>query len=163
MKFECQEVSESFIKVAPMCFVNEVILDATPEDVFSLFEDESSWPKWFKGMKKVEWTSPKPFGEGTTRTVTLDVMRVYEHFFIWEQNKRFAFYFTGTSLPFVKALCEDYVLTPISEKQTKFTYTVACEPILLVRILGPLAKFALNKMFKDSTVSLQEYIRNRSV
>ncbi|MBL4865473.1 MAG: SRPBCC family protein [Pseudomonadales bacterium] len=155
MEFPCRAVEESFLTTAPMRFVNEVILDAPPEGVFRMFEDGDSWSKWIKGLKRVEWTSPKPFGVGTTRTVTLDVMSVKEYFFIWEQNKRFTFYFTSTSMPFVKALCEDYLLEPIGEGKTKFTYTVACEPSLPLKLSGPIGKYALRKLFKDATQALQ--------
>ena len=43
-----------------------------------------SWPYWAVGIKKVEWTSPKPFRVGTTRTVTFaDGTEVYERFIAW--------------------------------------------------------------------------------
>ena len=51
-------------------------------------------------------------------------------FFHWEENKRFAFYFTKTNLPFVKALVEDYLLDPIDNTMTRFTYAVEYEPAL---------------------------------
>lgn len=159
MNIACTPVDESYLHTAPLRFVNEVILDATPDEVFAIFEDAASWPKWFKGIKHVEWTSPKPFGVGTTRTVTLDAMKVHEHFIIWENNQRFAFYFTGTGLPFVKSLCEDYQLEAVGENQTRFTYTVACEPVLFIKLTGPLAKFALGNMFKNAAESLRLYIQ----
>ena len=159
MEFSCRAVDESFLASAPMRFVNEVVLDAPPEAVFRMFEDGDSWSKWIKGIKSVEWTSPKPFGVGTTRTVTLDAMKVKEYFFIWEQNKRFTFYFVSTGVPFVKALCEDYVLEPVGDGKTKFTYTVACEPSLPLKLSGPVGKFALGKMFKDATRDLQQLLK----
>ena len=41
------------------------------EQLFATFEDEQSWPKWVPGMREATWTSPKPFGKGTTRTVKM--------------------------------------------------------------------------------------------
>lgn len=158
MIFKCNAVDEGFLTSASLCFINEVILDATPDVVFTLFEDGNSWSKWFPGIKSVEWTSPKPFGVDTTRTVSLGSMDVHERFFIWEKNQRFTFYFTGTSLPFMKALCEDYVLEPVGENQTRFTYTVACEPIWLVRLGGSLVEKALGKTFSDAAQALQRYL-----
>ena len=38
----------SFFDTAPMRFRHEVDLDATPAKVFAIFDDESSWPKWFQ-------------------------------------------------------------------------------------------------------------------
>ena len=58
----------------------EVNLDASPEAVFDIFADGESWPRWFKGIYRVDWTGPEPKGIGTTRTVKLTTMTVHEHF-----------------------------------------------------------------------------------
>ncbi len=97
MQFSCSTVDLKFLDSAPIKFVNEVEINASPERVFDVFEDGKSWPKWFKEVVKVEWTSPKPFGVGTTRTVTLKTMTVHEKFIAWDTGKRFTFYFTATS------------------------------------------------------------------
>jgi hypothetical protein len=80
-----------------MRFRHEVDLDATPAKVFAIFDDESSWPKWFHAIHKVEWTSPRPHGVDSTRTVTLATATIFEHFFRWEQDRRCSFYLTGAS------------------------------------------------------------------
>ena len=151
----------TFLDNAKEKVVNIVEIKASPEAIFSVFEDGHAWTEWFEGISAVEWTSPKPFGVGTTRTVSLGAMKVWEHFFIWEQNKRFSFYFTQTKFPFVKALVEDYQLEVIDENTTRFIYTVAYNPSLPLLLSGPLGKAALRKTFGRAAKSLVGYMENK--
>jgi hypothetical protein len=161
MAFTCREENIRFLETAPEKVVNVVEVPATPEAIFKVFEDDKAWTEWFEGITHVDWTSPRPFGVGTTRTVSLGAMKVWEHFFIWEENKRFSFYFTQTKLPFVKALVEDYQLEAINESSTRFTYTVAYEPALPLKLAGPIGKSALRKTFGRAAKSLVTYMKNK--
>ena len=156
----CQSVDMDYLESAPVKIINSVDISATPEQIFAVFEDENSWPQWFTGIIGVEWTSPKPFGVGTTRTVNLGAIKVYEHFIHWEDNQRFAFYFTKTSLPFAKALLEDYRLEPLDSNTTRFTHTVAYQPAFPLSLLGPIGKAALNRNFKKATESLVKFMES---
>ncbi len=158
MQFSCRAVDLTFMDSAPLKFVNEVEINASPDQVFKVFEDEASWPKWFKDIVKVEWTSPKPFGVDTTRAVTLKAMTVYEKFIVWDPGKRFTFNFSATTMPFAHALLEDYLLEPVGNGKTKLIYTVALEPRLLIKSAGPIGKWILGKMFKDGAQSLVSYM-----
>ena len=91
--------------------------------VFAFFEDGESWPKWFRAIHKVKWTSHKPYGLGTTRTVWLALATLDEHFFCWEQDRRCSFYLTGASMPLAHALAEDYLLKEVAPSKTRFTYS----------------------------------------
>jgi hypothetical protein len=66
MRFSCRPVDASFFDTAPMRFKNVVELNASPAKVFAIFEDGESWPQWFRAIRKVAWTSNKPYGVGTT-------------------------------------------------------------------------------------------------
>lgn len=92
MRFTCRPVDTSFFDTAPMRFKNVVELDAPPATVFAIFDDEQSWPKWFRAIRKVVWTSNRPHGVGSTRTVSLSTATLYEYFFRWEQDRRCSFY-----------------------------------------------------------------------
>jgi uncharacterized protein YndB with AHSA1/START domain len=158
-RFACREVDLGFLESAPVRFVNQVEIDAPPERVFEVLEDGESWPKWFKDIVRVEWTSPKPFGVGTTRTVTLKTMTVYEKFIAWDPGKRFTFYFTATSTPSAHAFIEDYRLKASGQGGTKFTYTVAYEPRLPLKMAGPVAKLILGNMFRNGARSLAAFMK----
>ena len=87
-------------------------------------EDAAVWPKWAPAIKKVTWTSPKPFGLGTTRTVDLiGGMLAEEEFIGWEPNRRMAFYFVRTSMP-ADAFAEDYVLRDLGDGRTEIAWTM---------------------------------------
>jgi hypothetical protein len=158
MPFPCHPVETSFFDTAPMRFKNAVELDARPAEVFAIFEDGESWPRWFAGMRKVVWTSNKPYGVGTTRTVWLPLLTVDEHFFRWEQDRRFSFYLTAASMPFVHALAEDYLLEELAPGHTRFTYSVAIEPRLALRMGGPIARKYFDSTFANACKGLQSYV-----
>jgi hypothetical protein len=158
MRFPCRTVDASFFDTAPMRFENVVELDASPANVFAIFEDGESWPKWFRSIHKVTWTSKKPYGVGTTRTVWLPPVSIDEHFFRWEPNRRCSFYASGLSLPMAHALAEDYLLEGLSSGKTRFTYRVAMEPRLMVAVGGPLSRLYFGSMFRSACKNLQTYV-----
>jgi hypothetical protein len=163
MRCPCHPVDASFFDTAPMRFRNVVELDARPAEVFAIFEDGGSWPKWFGGMSKVVWTSNKPYGVGTTRTVWLTLVTVDEHFFRWEQDRRLSFYSTGLSMPLAHALAEDYLLEEFAPGKTRFTYSVAIEPRLMVSMGGPIARTYFGSMFTNACKGLQSYVADKTL
>jgi hypothetical protein len=162
MRFACRAVDATFFENAPWVFRNEVELTAAPERVFAIFEDGASWPKWFDGIQRVEWSSPKPFGVGTTRTVWLTSLTVDEHFFRWEPGRRFSFYFTSHSRPMVRALAEDYLLEPLGTG-SRFTYTVAMEPRLWLRLTGAIGRSVFGSMFRTAAEGLVSYVQSAKI
>lgn len=82
-----------------------------PEMVWKALLDGPAWTEWLP-ITKVTWTSPQPFGPGTTRTVEIGKQIVEETFFIWEEGKRMAFRFERSTLP-VSAAVEDYKIVEV--------------------------------------------------
>ncbi len=79
-------------------------------------------------IKEVNWTSPRPFGVGTTReVVALGGSSVRERYFRWDEGKSHAFYVDESSLPLFRRFAEDYIVEPDGDG-TLFTWTVAIEP-----------------------------------
>lgn len=81
-------------------------LAVPPELVWAALLDAKAWSQWLP-IDEVVWTSPEPFGVGTTRTVTAAGQTIEETFYAWEDGHRMAFRFEKTSLP-VSAGAEDY-------------------------------------------------------
>jgi hypothetical protein len=106
----------------------------------------------------VVWTGPEPKGVGTTRTVTLTTMTVYEHFLAWDRGRRFAFRFEGSSLPLCRAGVEDYRLEDLGGGRTRFHYGVYLEPSLVVRLAGPIAHAQFTSMFRTAAWGLKAYV-----
>ena len=162
MRFQLRPVDASFFESAPWRFVTAVEVPTSAAEVFRTFEDGEQWPRWFKGMRRVTWTSPKPFGVGTTRTVELDAVTVFEHFFRWQEGARFSFYATHATAPIFAVLAEDYLLEDLAPGRCRFTYTVAIEPSIVGRLLGPVLRGSLGRQFSAAAHALAEYVRDRS-
>lgn len=158
MKFPCLPVTERFFDDAPMRFRSEAELPVSADVAFASLEDAHAWPRWFTDIRSVEWTTPRPFGVGTTRTVALATMTVYEYFFRWEQGKRFSFYFTDASVPLFRALAEDYLLEPLPNGRSRFVYTVAIDPSRMLALSGFLGRSMLEKTFKAAPDSFAKYL-----
>ena len=150
MRFPCYPVDASFFDTAPMRFRNTVELAARPADVFAIFEDS-------RHTQEV-WTSDKPYGVRTTRTVWLTGVTVQERFFRWELDRRFSFYLTGHSMPLAHALAEDYLLDEVAAGKTRFTYSVAIEPRLALRLGGPITQTYFGSRFWNGCKGLQSYV-----
>jgi len=160
MRFYCQTVDLAYLDSALYRIENQVIVNASPGQVFKVFEDENSWPEWVEAINKVEWTSPKPFGVGTTRTVILKAVTADEKFIAWDPGKRFTFYFTATSVPFAHKFCEDYQLEPVDKGKTKLTHVVAFQPCFLLKAVGPILKRNMATIFLKALQSLANTAEN---
>ncbi|MEQ1753864.1 MAG: SRPBCC family protein [Micropepsaceae bacterium] len=79
--------------------------------VWAALLDDKAWTEWLP-LTKVTWTSGKPFGNGTTRTVEVGSQVVEETFFAWDEGKRMAFRFERSTLP-VSAAVEDYSVVDV--------------------------------------------------
>jgi carbon monoxide dehydrogenase subunit G len=127
--YPCRAVGVEFFEQAPNRSVAEVTIRATPEQLFDVFEDAEAWTAWVPVIQKVEWTSPRPFGPGTTRTVTMKGGAYgKERFFLWERGKRMAFHFTEGSSSGVAAFAEDYQVTDLGDGRTHLRWVMALEP-----------------------------------
>jgi uncharacterized protein YndB with AHSA1/START domain len=159
MGFACKAVDLNFVKTASIRFVNKVELAASPERVFKALEAEDSWSRWFKTIKSVKWSSPEPHGIGSTRTLAFKGMTAYEKFIVWEPGIRFTFYLTSMSAPFASAFCEDFQLEPSDGGKTNLTYTVACEPGLILKLTGHVGRWLFGFMLRDGVRAMAEEMK----
>ena len=156
---QCKEVDMSFFETAPFVFANEVELDCTPDRLFDIFEDDHAWTVWATPIQNVEWTSPKPFGVGTTRTVTMSGNQIGDEIFIaWDRGKRMAFRFTQTTTKNLLAFGEDYIVTDLGNGRCHFKWVVAMElggiNKFFLKVFGPL----LNLQFGGFLKKLRKYV-----
>ena len=104
-------------------------LPVTPDVLFDIFEDPTSWPRWAHGIGSVVWTSPKPYDIGTTRTVIFwGGMEVYEEFLTWERGREMAFVFYGTTQRVWSQFGEHYQVDDLGEGRCRVTWSVAYDP-----------------------------------
>ena len=160
--FECTKVGVDFLEQSNNVFVSEAIIKATPEQIFDVFEDAHSWTVWAMPIQKVEWTSPKPFGIGTTRTVSMmGDMVGFEEFIEWERGKRMAFAFVACSKNATEKFLEDYRVTDLGDGSCKVEWYMAMEVRGFARhmmfLTRPLLRMANRSMFRKFKVFAEKY------
>jgi uncharacterized protein YndB with AHSA1/START domain len=156
----CKRVGLEDFDRLEQSFRFEVTLDATPESVFQVFEDPDSWPVWVGAIKRVSWTSPKPFGVGTSRDVEIiGGLIAHEVFFAWEPPHRMGFYFEGTNKPAVASLGEHYELQPLSGGRSRLVWRVAYDSRSFMRYVAPLVRPAVRLMGARIMGGLERYVR----
>jgi Polyketide cyclase / dehydrase and lipid transport len=123
---------------------------ATPEEVWESLTSDQSLAAWGPSIKRVTWTSPRPFGIGTTRDVVAPggaTMR--ERYFRWDEGRNHSFYVYESTLPLFNRFVEDYLVEADGDR-TRFTWVLALEPkkamTLPVRVLAPLLKAGFGRI-----------------
>ena len=162
---KCKEVGMEYFDTAKNCYKAIVEIDATPEQIFACFEDAEAWPAWAPPITNVEWTSPKPFGLGTTRTVKMIAGLVGDEVFIaWDYPKRMAFCFTHSSQSLVESFGEDYVVTPLPNGKTQVVWTMAMTAKgfgnVTMGLFGPFMRMANQWMFNRFKKYVEKHYSN---
>ena len=165
--FECTPVGLDFLEQTKNVFKAEEIVKASPEQIFEVFEDAHAWTVWAMPIQKVEWTSPRPFGVGTTRTVSMiGGMDGYEEFIAWEPGKRMAFTFVGCSKDSTDKFLEDYRVTDLGDGSCRVEWHMAMETRGASRhmmfLTRPLMRLANRSMFKKFRKYTEAYAARTS-
>ncbi|OBG22477.1 polyketide cyclase [Mycolicibacterium celeriflavum] len=142
-----------FLVSAPHVFRYEKRFAAAPEQVWESMVSDDSLAAWGPSVKSVTWTSPRPFGVGTTReAVPAGGATLRERYFRWDEGHQNSFYVYESTLPLFKRFAEDYIVEA-DGGHTRFTWVVAIEPkkamSLPVKVLSPLLKAGLERIPRD--------------
>ncbi len=159
MWFELQETPLAWVDTAPNKFVNELVLDATPDEVFAIFADIDQWPKWFKDIKRGAWDEDGERGVGSRRTVYLRDINVRETILAWDPGKRFAFCVTHASLPLSRNVVEDFRLEATDDGRARLVWTVGYDVRAFVVPFAFIIKMKFRRMFKRALASLDAYVK----
>ncbi|MGD1056604.1 MAG: SRPBCC family protein, partial [Solirubrobacteraceae bacterium] len=136
--FAAQPVDETFFDSAPLRLSETFEIPLPAAQVWAELTDEAPL-SWCKLLRSVTWTSPRPFGVGTTRTVRAiaNASVLNEYFFRWEEGRRQSFYLLEANLPTFRRLAEDYLVEPTSATTCRFTWTIAVESHPRARLADP--------------------------
>lgn len=161
-RFPCTPVGLEFFASAPHCFPATEIVKATPEQIFEVFEDAHAWTVWADPIQDVEWTSPKPFKLGTTRTVTMSGGMVgWEEFIAWEPGRRMAFCFTHVAKDNIESFAEDYQVEDLGDGTCKVTWRMAMAPKgasrFILPVFSPVMGWFIRRMFKKFKVYTENH------
>jgi uncharacterized protein YndB with AHSA1/START domain len=149
--YPLEPCDETFFQTAPHIYRFEVDLPVPPARVWESLTSDNSFADWGPLAKSVQWTSPRPFGVGTSRTVVLAgaAMTVHEQYFRWDEGQRHSFYVREANRPLLRRMAEDYV---IEERPagSRLTWTFALEGTartsLLVKALSPGNRLLFGRM-----------------
>jgi hypothetical protein len=143
-------IDESYFDRAPQLFAHTWSIARSAEAVWGELVGERPL-HWCRGLN-LRWTSAPPFGVGTTRRAKVlgGLLTGDEHFFIWEEGRRYAFYFTHANLPVFTTVAEDYVVEADGADRCRFTWRVGLTPSTLGKPGAPLNKLLFSGFFRDT-------------
>ena len=158
--FTTQPVDESFFDTAPVRLSEAFDIPRPAAQVWTDLTSDRPLA-WCRLLQSVTWTSPRPFGVGTTRTVRSlrGASVIKEHFFRWEEGRRKSFFVLEESFPLFRRFAEDYLVEPTSETSCRFTWTIAYEPRPAARIANPGNRLLLGTLLGDTR---KRYVRPTS-
>ncbi|WP_338674997.1 SRPBCC family protein [Streptomyces sp. SCSIO 30461] len=144
-------VKLDFVESAPLRLVFTADVAATPSEVYrALAEDVEGWPGWFRS---VAWA--KPTREGAGRDVALrGGVRFQETIMASDPAVRYAYRIDETNLPGVRAMLEEWRLTP-SGSGTRVRWTMAVDGPGPLRVGIRLAKPGVGHSFRDAVRRLE--------
>jgi hypothetical protein len=149
--FDCEPAGEEFFESAPMQLRAHFDVPKPAAEVWGELTGDDAL-HWCRILNEVTWTSPRPFGVGTTREVTAlrGANCLREHYFLWEEGRRHSFYVVEASAPLFRRLAEDYLVEPTGAESCRFTWTIAVEPKALTRPTTPVNRAILKTLFTDT-------------
>ena len=90
--YPLESADADFFQSAPHVFTYQKRFAASPAQVWEQLTSDASIAAWGPATKEVNWTSPRPFGVGTTReVVALGGATMRERFFRWEEGSGHSF------------------------------------------------------------------------
>lgn len=150
-RFKLSECDERFLDSAPQRQVGVFEIQRPAQAVWEELTSDDTLA-WCRALSGVTWTSTRPFGVGTTRTIKagLGAMVLNEVYFRWEEGRRKSFYIAEASLPLFRRFAEDYLVEETSPTSCRFTWTVANEVPPLARPGNPLNAMITRSLFADT-------------
>jgi hypothetical protein len=150
-EFKLEPVDESFFDNAPFRIAETFEIPASAESVWAELTSDNPL-SWCRILRDLTWTTPKPYGVGTTRTVrTIANANIFhERFFVWEEGRRKAFYVEHANGPLFRRFAEDYRVEPTSETSCEFTWIIAAQPRRAAALTNPVNKLLLSSLFRDT-------------
>lgn len=153
-----REVDGTYFDAAPAGDKLRQSIPASAAATFRSFEDAEAWPQWLDAIDEVTWTTPQPFGVGTTREIKGRAGVISEYFFAWDNGRRMSFFFDRGPLRVVGAFAEDYELVPTGDDSCELVWRYAFECPGGYRVLQPLIAFVFKRMGTKWLGQLAEFM-----
>lgn len=146
MTHRLSPVGLEFAESAPLRMVFAAEVSAPPEAVYAaLADDVGSWSAWFTGVSRI---TPTDGGKGRSVRLTGGTCFV-ESILAAERPEHYAYRVDETNAPGLRALLEDWRLTPVSSG-TLVRWTFAADGPAPFRSMVQLSRPMLGRAFRDS-------------
>ncbi|MFM9371996.1 SRPBCC family protein [Streptomyces sp. Da 82-17] len=151
-------VGLEFIDTAPVRMVFARQLSAPPAAVYrALAEDVTGWTAWFKAV-----TVCRPTDGGAGREVKLvGGGHFRETILATDPDERYAYRVDTANAPGLRALAEEWLLTP-SGTGTRLQWSFAADGSAVLRALLKVARPGLGRSFQDAARRLDQRIAANS-
>lgn len=134
-RFALSPSDDAFLDTAPHRYTHIVDIPAPAQQVWDTLVADDALVSWSPVVTAARWTSPRPFGIGTTRDVTLGgLIRLAERFYRWDEGSRMTFTVDAASVPGLNRFAEDITLFPLATG-TRVIWTFALEGSAVLRPL----------------------------
>ncbi|WP_426244531.1 SRPBCC family protein [Nocardioides sp. LHG3406-4] len=144
------ETHDDFFEVAPFRYVNSVDVPAPAEQTWAALTSDDALVSWSPMVTRMRWTSPRPFGVGTTCELTLlGFLTARERYYRWEEGRRKTFAAVEASTPGLRRLAEDFFVegTP---NGSRLVWTIVLEPhpalAPVLRLADPITAWSLRSV-----------------
>lgn len=150
----------SFVERASVVVRAETTVAGSPEEVWPALADADAWPTWFSGMKDAHYTSPAPYGVGSTRSVRVGPLSADETILAFEPAQRFAFRVDSANLPILRALVEIVTLERAGAG-TRVVYRQAFDFAPWLRLFVPLLRGQMARGLQRGLDGLAPWVAGR--
>ena len=156
----CDRANLELINTARFRATNSVDLSITPGQLWQVLEDPEAWPQW-SYVTRMTWTSPRPFGVGTTRAIeTRTGGRVIDEVIAWHPQVHLAFRVNAVSVPTEGASVEEFRIEP-TPQGCRLTWTLAHDPKKASLGVQLVAKTVMNIRYRQYLDRLRKYTVQR--
>ncbi|WP_328395601.1 SRPBCC family protein [Nocardia sp. NBC_00416] len=126
-RFPLSPSDDTFLDTTDRRYTHIVDIPAPVERVWDALVADDALVSWSPVITAARWTSPRPFGVGTTREMTLGgILRLDERFYRWDEGSRMTFTVDAASIPGLSRFAEDITLLPLATG-TRLIWTFALE------------------------------------
>ena len=142
---------ESFLADATRRVVVDVTVDRPATDVWAELTEDGPMSSYCRAISSITWTSPRPFGVGTTRTTRVlgGLITLHERYPHWDDGSRKVFVGVRTVPPVLRRVSEEYLVEPIAANHCRFRWTAVWEPTPLGRPIGVIGRAVFASIARD--------------
>ncbi|MGW7363893.1 SRPBCC family protein [Streptomyces sp. NPDC054841] len=157
MTYQLRSEDLGFTRRAPFRQTCTQELRASADALFEqLAAYPENWPRWFAPANDVHFEGSPPYGTGSLRCFRLyRVIRARERIIAWDPGRRFAYCAQETNAPGVRALVEEWTLTPSGDARTTVRWTLAVDSRAPVHLLLRSGRHHINKLFREAAQRLE--------